>query len=205
MGRRFGIPLLTIVIAAGAAVAAQEPQPPRAGAAAKATEAVVTYVGCVRPGADSTAATTTPPAGSPATTAAAGQFILTNVAVPTATESATASRTPAAEAPASEAPAAVGTSGSARAVPQSIILEGAAVAPHLNQRVEVTGTFVPAGSPGGTGSTTSPPASSSASSSSASSPAPGRGSAATVDATMTTPQRLQVSAVRRVVGACGPQ
>ena len=59
----------------------------------------------------------------------------------------------------------------------SVILEGAVVAPHLNQRVELTGALVPIDARGAT--------------------APG---GATPRA-----QRFNVTSVVRVLGTCGPQ
>jgi hypothetical protein len=59
----------------------------------------------------------------------------------------------------------------------SVILEGAVVAPHLNQRVELTGALVPID---------------------------GRGATAAAGATPRA-QRFYVASVVRVLGTCGPQ
>jgi hypothetical protein len=59
----------------------------------------------------------------------------------------------------------------------SVILEGAVVAPHLNQRVELTGALVPIDA---------------------------RGATAAAGATPRA-QRFNVASVVRVLGTCGPQ
>ena len=138
-------------------------------------------------------------AGAPA---AAGHFVLTEVSTPERAASAPASApassaSPSSAAPSSSAsPAAAKTAATAAAAAadaadgktastggargmqgDSVILEGAVVAPHLNQRVELTGALVPID---------------------------GRGATATGGATPRA-QRFNVTSVVRVLGTCGPQ
>ena len=195
--------VFSFIVAAAASsvlVHAQDPAPgdARVGRAADAQPANVTLVGCVRPG---TAAVGTSGA---ATTAAAGQFVLSDVGAP----SPEASRSGAEEASSVNerdkrtggAAAAIGT------LPRQVVLEGAAVAPHLNQRVEVTGTYVKEEGTDTTAGAAAP--------SSGAAPgdartgrdgADGARDAAAPGASSAPAQRLQVTAVRRIVGTCGPQ
>ena len=143
-------------------------------------ESPVTLTGCVRAGKPSPVGTSGTPSGTSGV-AAAGHFILTDIATPGSAQPGSDSRPAGQPAPSSGATAAAA---SAQRGPQPVILEGAAVAPHLNQRVEVTGTIVPISPQGET--------------------APGAAAQSGSDP-LATMQRLNVSAVVRVQGVCGPQ
>jgi hypothetical protein len=144
-------------------------------------ESPVTLTGCVRAGAPSSVGTSGAAGATPGA-AAAGHFILTDIASPVGAQSGSDSRPAGPPASSSGAPAAAAAS--AQRGPQPVILEGAAVAPHLNQRVEVTGTILPISPRGET--------------------APGAAARSGSDP-LAAMQRLNVSAVVRVQGVCGPQ
>jgi hypothetical protein len=170
-----------LIIAASAAMLQAQADGKQAGQpGATKVESPVTLTGCVRAGTPSPVGTSGAASGTPGS-AAAGHFILTDIASPGGAQPGSDPRPAGPPASSSGAPAAAA---SAQRGPQPVILEGAAVAPHLNQRVEVTGTIVPISPRGET--------------------APGAAARSSSDP-LAAMQRLNVSAVVRVQGVCGPQ
>ena len=215
---RAGILGFALATAASAAVVQAQDSAagaPRDATGAKAQPATVTLVGCVRPGVS--------PVGTSGagTTAAAGQFVLSDIAAGVAASSSAGAATSSNAGATSSNRADQRTGGdvaaTAGSTPRQIILEGAAVAPHLNQRVEVTGIYVQE-TAAGTARTGTRPAGDTPTG--AGDTATGKGVAATppqardqrtgdrtagVEPAPGKAQRFQVTAVKQVVGTCGPQ
>ena len=172
---------MLIIVAASAAILQAQAEGKQVGQPGTTkVESPVTLTGCVRAGTPSPVGTSGTASGTGRS--AAGHFILTEITSSGSAQSGSEPRPAGPPASSSGAPAAAAAS--AQRGPQPVILEGAAVAPHLNQRVEVTGTIVPISPRGET--------------------APGAAARSGSDP-VAAMQRFNVSAVVRVQGVCAPQ